>query len=43
MEKQSLAQTAYKDLYINELSKTGFSLEFNTELKNNQGNRPRTG
>jgi len=26
-----------KDLYINELSKTGFSLEFNTELKNNQG------
>ena len=26
-----------KDLYINELSKTGFNLEFDTELENNQG------
>lgn len=26
-----------KDLFINELSKTGFDLEFDTELKNNQG------
>ncbi len=26
-----------KDLYINELSKNGFNLEFDTELKNNQG------
>ena len=26
-----------KDLFINELSKTGFNLEFDTELENNQG------
>lgn len=26
-----------KDLFINELSKTGFNLEFDTELQNNQG------
>ena len=26
-----------KDLYINELSKTGFNLEFDNELENNQG------
>ena len=26
-----------KDLYINELSKTGFNLEFSDELQNNQG------
>ncbi len=26
-----------KDLFINELSKTGFNLEFNTELENNMG------
>lgn len=26
-----------KDLYINELSKNGFNLEFDTELENNQG------
>lgn len=26
-----------KDLFVNELSKTGFNLEFNNELQNNQG------
>ena len=29
-----------KDLFINELSKTGFDLEFDNELENNQGSAP---
>lgn len=33
---KSIAYTC-KDLYINELSKTGFNLEFDNELENNQG------
>jgi hypothetical protein len=27
-----------KDLFVNELSKSGFNLEFNMELENNMGN-----
>jgi hypothetical protein len=29
-----------KDLFVNELSKTGFELEFDNELGNNMGNLP---
>jgi hypothetical protein len=29
-----------KDLFLNELSKTGFELEFDTELGNNMGTLP---
>ncbi len=35
-DKKSITYTC-KDLFINELSKTGFNLEFDTELENNQG------
>ena len=36
-ETKTYSYTA-KDLYINELSKSGFNLEFNQELENNMGN-----
>ena len=35
-EDKSITYTC-KDLYINELSKNGFNLEFSDELQNNQG------
>lgn len=36
-ETKTYSYTA-KDLFVNELSKSGFSLEFNAELENNTGN-----
>ena len=36
-DKNSFSYTC-KNLFINELSKTGFSIELDTELENNQGN-----
>jgi hypothetical protein len=35
-ENNTFSYTA-KNLFINELSKTGFSIELDTELENNQG------
>ena len=32
-----MASFTYKDIYINELSKTGFDIVFSTELENNYG------